>query len=105
MKKYTYLSDAQLKSIARLAVQENGESVVGKEVSLMANLFELQSKYSNIYDFIRYGGWFHASEYYMDNGSASTKAVETTKDVLVNGNRQFPAYIDEHDCFNDIISV
>jgi hypothetical protein len=41
MKKYTYLSDAQLKSIARLAVQENGESVVGKEVSLMANLFEL----------------------------------------------------------------
>ena len=105
MKKYTYLSDAQLKSIARLAVQENGESVVGKEVSLMANLFELQSKYSNIYDFIRYGGWFHASEYYMDNGSASTKAVETTKDVLINGNRQFPAYIDEHDCFNDILSV
>ena len=104
MNKYN-LTDAQIKGIARLAVQENGESVVGKEVSLMANLFELQSKYKNIYDYIRNGGWFSKAAYWMDNGSASSKAIATTKDVLVNGNRQFPAYINEHDCFSDITSV
>jgi hypothetical protein len=40
MKTYK-LSDEKIMKIARVAVRENGEDVVGKEVSLMANLFEL----------------------------------------------------------------
>jgi len=41
----------------------------------------------------------------MDAGTASAAAIAATKDVLINGNRQFPAYINEHDCFSDITSV
>lgn len=71
----------------------------------MANLFELQTKYKDIYKYIREGGWFSKAATHMDNGSSSNKAVAATKDVLINGNRVFPAYINEHDCFSDITSV
>ena len=98
MKMYK-LSDEKIMKIARVAVRENGEDVVGKEVSLMANLFELQTKYTDIYDYVRNGGWFGKAGSYMDAGTASAAAIAATKDVLINGNRQFPAYINEHDCF------
>lgn len=104
MKKYT-LSDSEIRQIANLAVQENGESAVADEVSLMANLFELQTKYTNIYNYIRNGGWFSRAAHYMDNGSSSSNARAIVKDVLVNGNRTLPAYINEHDCFSDITSA
>lgn len=104
MKKYN-LTDTQIKKIARLAVQENGEAAVSDEVSLMANLFELQSKRTDIYDFIRNGDWFSRAAYWMDNGSCTSAAVAKTKDVLVNGNRTLPAYVNEHDCFSDITST
>jgi len=104
MKKYK-LTDSQIKQIANLAIQENGEACVAYEVSLMANLFELQTKYTDIYEFIRYGKWFSKSEHWMDYGESSKKAYETTKDVLVKGKRVFPAYINEHDCLSDIKSA
>ena len=104
MNKYK-LTDSQIKQIANLAVQENGEACVAYEVSLMANLFELQTKYDDIYKFIRYGGWFSKSEHWMDYGESSKKACEITKDVLVKAKRVFPAYINEHDALSDVKSA
>lgn len=104
MKKYD-LTENQIKQIANLAVQENGEECVAAEVSLMANLFELQSSFKNLYNYIRNSGWFSMAAYWMDNGSSSKKAVETTRNVLVNGERVLPAYINEHDCFTDILWI
>ena len=101
MNKYE-LTEEKLKKIANLAVQENGEECVSDEVSLMANLFELQSTYKDIYDFIRNGKWFSRAPYWMDYGTSTKSAVEKTRDVLVNGARTLPAYINEHDCFTDI---
>ena len=49
----------------------------------MANLFELQAKYDDIYKFIRYGQWFSKSEHWMDYGESSKKACEITKDVNI----------------------
>ena len=112
-KKYK-LTETQLKKIARLCVQEQG-SVAGvkAEASLMANQLETsparQKKYGTtgtaLYNWVRNGKWFYRSEYYMDNGSVASKYVEAVRDVLVNGNRTLPQYIDEHDCFNDIKSI
>lgn len=101
MKKYN-LTDEQLKKIANLAVRENDESCVSDEVSLMANRFELQSAYKDIYDYIRNGKWFSRAPYWMDHGTSSRAAVEKTRDVLVRANRTLPAYINEHDAFEDI---
>lgn len=102
MKKYNLTSE-QYKKIARLAVQENGEDAVSDEVSLMANLFELQTKYKDIYDYIRNGKWFSRAPYYLDHGTASQAAIKKTIDVLKNGKRTLPLYVNEHDCFSDIL--
>ena len=104
MKKYN-LTDEQYKKIASLAVQENDEAGVSNEVSLMANLFEMQTKYKNIYDYIRYSGWFSRAEYWMDKNLASQAAIKKTIDVLKNANRTLPTNVDEHDCYGDIVYI
>ena len=113
-KKYN-LTESQVKQIARLCVQEQGGSEAGTkaEASLMANLLETsasrQKKYGSdgngLYNFVRNGGWFYKAAHFMDNGSASATQIAWVRDVLVNGNRTLPKYIDEHDCFSDIASI
>ena len=103
-KKYN-LSDKQIKGIANIAYRENGEEAVADEVSLMANLFELQTKYKTVYDYVRNSGWFGKAANDMDNGSCTNSAIQKTKDVLINGNRTLPLWINEHDCFSDITSA
>lgn len=101
-KKYD-LTKEQLVKITRLCNQEQG-SVKGcrAEASLMANLFEKQSDYKTLYEYVRYSGWFYNAGFYMDKGEYSSEQYSAVFDVLVNGNRFFPAYIDEHDCLLDI---
>ena len=101
------LTDTQVKKLARLCYQEQGSSAAAAEASLMANLYELQGKkkFSSLYEYVRNGKWFYRAAYYMDNGTASASVVKSVKDVLVNGNRVLPLYIDEHDCLSDIVSV
>lgn len=108
------LTVTQITKLARLCVQEQGslDGVIA-EASLMANLLETsptrQKKYgtdgTGLYNFVRHGGWFYRAAYYMDNGEASAKYVEAVKDVLCNGRRTLPQYVDEHDCFSDIKSI
>lgn len=108
------LTETQLKKIARLCVQEQGSVEGAKaEASLMANLLETseyrQKKYgtdgAGLFNWVRNGGWFYRAAYFMDNTSVGSKYVEAVRDVLVNGNRTLPQYIDEHDCFTDIKSI
>ena len=112
-KKYN-LTTTQVKKLARLCVQEQGSmDGIRAEASLMANLLETsesrQKKYgtngAGLYNWVRYGGWFYKAAYFMDEGSASDKQIEAVRDVLVNGNRTLPQYIDEHDCFSDIKTI
>lgn len=103
-KKYS-LTDAQVKKLARLCVQEQGAGGAAAEASQMANNYEIngnKSKYPNLYDYVRNSGWYYKAAYYMDNGSASQATIDKVRDVLVNGNRVLPLYVDEHDCISDI---
>ena len=108
------LTESQLKQIARLCLQEQGSLAGAKaEASLMANQLETSDyrrrKYGSgakgLYNWIRNGGWFYRAAYYMDYGSASQAIINAVRDVLVNGNRTLPQYVDEHDCFSDIASI
>ena len=108
------LTNAQLKKIARLCQQEQGSVAGAKaEASLMANQLETDAarrkKYgtgaSGLYKWVRNGGWFSKAAYWMDNGTVSKAVLEGVRDVLVNGNRTLPLYIDEHDCISDIKSI
>lgn len=103
-KKYK-LTDSQVTKLARLCVQEQGASGAAAEASQMANNYEInanKTKYPTLYDYVRNGGWYYKAAYYMDHGSASKATIEKVRDVLCNGNRVLPLYIDEHDCISDI---
>ena len=108
------LTSTQLQKLANLCVQEQGSmDGVKAEASLMANLLETsssrQAKYgtdgNGLYKWVREGGWFYRAAYFMDGSKVGSKYVEAVKDVLVNGNRTLPQYVDEHDCFSDILSI
>lgn len=109
-KKYE-LSEDKLIKIARLCVQEQGTlKGIKAEASLAANILETNPYYiknfgNDIYSFMRYSGWFYKSKFFMDNGNVTDEQVAAIKDVLVFANRTLPQYVDEHDCFSDIVSV
>lgn len=112
-KKYK-LTDSQVTQIARLCIQEQGSTLGAQaEASLMANQLETspsrQKKYgtdgNGLYNWVRNGGWFYKAAYYMDNGSATKAQIAAVKDVLCEGNRILPQYVDEHDYIGDIKSV
>ena len=108
------LTATQLQKIANLCVQEQGSmDGVKAEASLMANLLETspsrQAKYgtdgNGLYNYVRNGGWFYRAAHFMDGPKVASKYVEAVREVLVEGNRTLPQYVDEHDCFSDILSI
>ena len=109
-KKYE-LSEDKLIKIAKLCVQEQGTiNGIKAEASLAANILETNTYYAkrfgnDIYSFMRYSGWFSNASYYMDNGEATKEQIDAIRDVLVFANRTLPQYVDEHDCFSDIVST
>ena len=104
-KKYNLYAE-EIKGLANLALQEQG-SIDGAcaELSLMANLFEQQSKYGSLYEYVRKSGWFSRAAHWMDNGGAGATYQLYARYVLCEGLRTLPAHINEHDCFSDIKSI
>lgn len=105
------LSDDKILKITRLCIQEQSTlKGIKAEASLAANILETNTYYAkrfgnDIYSFMRYSGWFSNASYYMDNGEATKEQIEAINDVLVFANRSLPQYVDEHDCFSDIVST
>lgn len=112
---YNNLSEEEILKIASLCKQEQGSAVgAAAEAELMANKYELAStkgKFRNLYDYVRNnneanpGSWWLDAGTYMDKMNASAEIVNAVKDVLINGKRTMPPYINEHDGFNDIKSI
>lgn len=108
------LTEPQLRQIARLCQQEQGTIAGAKaEASLMANQLETspsrQQRYGTgpdgLYQWVRNGGWFARAPYWMEKDGLDAQILEGVRDVLVNGNRTLPGYVDEHDCLSDIESI
>ena len=99
------LSDDELRGLCGVAKAEQGSIEGAKaEASLMANLYELLSNSSRyygtgLYNYVRNGGWFSNASRHMEQGCPSDY-LNAVRDVLVNGNRTLPFYVNEHDCFN-----
>ena len=106
------MSDQQLKQITALALHEQGTTKgAAAEASLMANRFEMYgSKYgtgsAGLVNYVRSSGWFaNAATHMADFGVVTSAAYSAVKQVLVEGKRTLPKYVDEHDCFSDLSSV
>ena len=102
------MSMEQLEGIASLCQQEQ-YTLEGSaaEASLMANRYELYGQnYSSLYSYIKNNGWFANADYYMNNTSNLQKDVlEIVRQVLIEGKRTLPRYIDSHDCLSDISMI
>jgi len=112
-RKYNFTDD-QIKRIASMCYAENGssENAMRAEASLMANLYEKngdkQGTTSGFITYITTGGWFASSSVNKYNNpyeNLSSTYLSAVRDVLVNGNRYFPVYVDEHDWLGDITSA
>lgn len=109
-RKYPFTED-QIKRIASMCYHENGTSVdaMRAEASVMANLYEKNRNEpyttSGLINYLTTSGWFATSDKYYNPTTVSTEYLNAVKDVLINGNRYFPVYVDEHDWMGDIVSV
>ncbi|MDD3122023.1 MAG: phage tail tip lysozyme [Candidatus Izemoplasmatales bacterium] len=104
--KFTGLPESTYRGIANIAVHEQGSSIEGvkAEVSMLANRAELYS--GNDLEKQAKSGWFAKGAQRFNNASGvSQDAVKWTKEVLVDGKRTLPMYIDEHDSVLDIASA
>lgn len=98
------LTDDELHDIAAICAREQGTKIGAMaEASLIANRYELfGSSYSSIYSYLKQCEWWGAEESVtsaMQSASNLTEDIlEGVRDVLINGNRTLPQYVDEHDC-------
>ena len=103
------LSNAQIKGIANIVGHEqSGKAGRLAEASLIVNRTDISGKKKTPSDIVKTvtGGWFaDGKNRYNNPGSPGKTAINAVKEVIVNGKRTLPRYVDEHDCFSDIGSV
>lgn len=92
------LTSSELTWIAKLCQQEQGSAEgAAAEASLIANKYEISGSNLGIYKYVRNSSWWNLS---VSMSKPSQSVMEAVKDVLVNGNRVFPNYVNEHDCID-----
>lgn len=108
---YSDVSDSQLKKITALCLGEQGSNkeAVMAEASLLANRTELyKTANASGLESMALGGWFagdsidsyNSGTVANDGGRTPTsEEISWVKQVIVDGKRTLPAYIDEHDCY------
>ena len=104
------LSDYQLAQLTYVAYREQGtDAGAAAEASLMANLFEsgrgngYGSGANGLVNYVMTSGWFASRSTGSTDNNESHKNI--VRQVLVNGKRTLPIYVDEHDCLSDLSYV
>lgn len=104
------LTTAEKQKLAGMVISEYSNDIMGMKAvaSQMANLYE-KRKYQGVvggkslYDYITTCGWYASDD---NPPSTDATALQAVEDVLVNGNRTLPLYIDEFDMYpGDIIGA
>lgn len=110
-KKYS-LTDAQIKGLANICYREQGSGEAGVRACAthMLNYYEKYQtkKYSNPYDCTIKSGWYGTEAFnkpYLSLNNTPSSVIEYVKDVILNGNRSLPSWIDEYDCLSDVKSA
>ena len=104
------LTDTQIRHLAIICYREQGSNDAGVRAcaSHMCNYYEKYQKrnFPSVYECTFGAGWYWdkaKNEAWVKNHpSVSQKVIDAVKDVIVNGNRSLPSYVDEYDCLSDI---
>lgn len=106
------LSDLQLRHLAIICDREqNGDAGIRACASQMCNYFEIwqQKKFRNIYECVFGSGWYWSKErnekWVADHPNVSAEIIDAVRDVICNGHRTVPDFVDEYDQLQDIAVV
>lgn len=105
------LSDTKIRQLANVFYIEQG-NVTGVKAcaSHACNYLEKwqSKKYTNPYDCVLYSGWWSneaSVRERMNKNGASQAMIDGVRDVICNGNRTLPSYVDEYDWLHDIAYI
>lgn len=106
------LTESQLQDLAKICQREqNSVRGAAAEASLMANRYELlsaSSKYKNkgLHNYVLHCGWWApANKGTYKSTNLKPEILNAVRNVLINGNRTLPLYIDEHDWRGDLKKI
>lgn len=106
------LTESQIRGLANICYREQGSNDAGVRAcaSHMLNYYERYQtkKYSNPFDCTVKSGWYGTESFnkpYINGNYAPQSVINAVRDVILNGNRSIPSYVDEYDCLSDIASA
>ena len=107
------LTDTELENLAKVCQREQGSAIgAAAEASLMANRYELEiikeSKWKNgsIYDYVMNSGWWApANKGTYKSVDLKSDVLSAVREVLIDGQRTLPFYVDEHDWVGDLEKI
>lgn len=107
------LTDLQLRHLAIICDREQGKNIAGVKAcaSQMCNYFERyqKMKFKNIYECVFGSGWYWKKkkneQWIASHPDVSAEVIDAVRDVMVNGHRTLPNFVDEYDQLQDIAAV
>lgn len=107
------LTNSELEDLAKICQREQGSAIgAAAEASLMANRYELEiikgSKWKNssLYDYVMNCGWWApANKGTYKNTNLKSDVLSAVREVLIDGQRTLPFYVDEHDWVGDLEKI
>jgi len=107
------LTDTQVKHLAIICFRESGSVDAGVRAcaSQMCNYYEKYQKkhFKSVYDCTFGSGWYWTksknTQWVKEHPNVPQSVVNAVKDVICNGNRSLPEYVDEYDCLSDIALI
>ena len=108
MKSYS-LNDTQLRHLSIICYREQGNNLDGVRAcaSHMCNYYELWGKgFSSLYECVFGSGWYwdkaRNEKWVKEHPTVPQDIVDAVHDVICEGHRTLPDYVDEYDCLSDI---
>lgn len=107
------LTDIQIRHLAIICYREQGSNDAGVRAcaSHMCNYYEKWQKrnYPSVYECTFGSGWYWSrarnEAWVAANPNVPDSIITAVRDVIVNGNRNIPEYVDEYDCLTDIAMI
>ena len=107
------LTDLQLRHLAIICDREQGKNIAGVKAcaSQMCNYYEKwqSKKYKSIYECVFASGWYRDkttnTEWVAEHPNVSAEVIDAVRDVMVNGHRTLPNFVDEYDQLQDVAIV
>lgn len=107
------LNDTQIRHLAIICFREQGSNDAGVRAcaSQMCNYYEKyqKKKFRSVYECVFGSGWYWTKskndQWIKEHPNVPQSVITAVRDVICDGNRSLPEYVDEYDCLSDIALI